>query len=49
MMQEPPPDCETNPFKHDWEEDYYGYVCQKCGQFIPYGCEPWAPLEGKSY
>ena len=28
-------------FKHDYEEDYYGYKCKKCGQFIPYGCEPW--------
>lgn len=30
---------------HDWVEEYYGYRCVNCGEFIPYGCEPWAPLE----
>lgn len=30
--------------KHEWIEQYYGYRCQ-CGEFIPYGCEPWLPEE----
>jgi hypothetical protein len=30
---------------HDFQEEYYGYRCVKCQQFIPYGCEPWAADE----
>jgi hypothetical protein len=30
---------------HQWSEDYYGYTCQNCGEFIPYGCEPWTPVD----
>ena len=26
---------------HDWQEGYYGLECSQCGEFIPYGCEPW--------
>jgi hypothetical protein len=26
---------------HDLEERYYGYQCNKCELFIPYGQEPW--------
>ena len=26
---------------HEWKEEYYGYKCETCGEFIPYGCEPW--------
>lgn len=26
---------------HRWIEEYYGYTCENCGEFIPYGCEPW--------
>lgn len=25
---------------HRWIEEYYGYTCENCGEFIPYGCEP---------
>ena len=28
---------------HEWVEEYYGYVCENCGLFIPYGSEPWMP------
>lgn len=31
---------------HVWLETYYGYECQECGLFIPFGCEPWLPLDG---
>lgn len=34
-----------DPFKHEWREVYYGYECTKCGQFVAFGCEPWAPEE----
>ena len=27
---------------HKWVETYYGYRCENCDEFIPYGCEPWA-------
>jgi len=30
--------------KCDWREGYYGWECE-CGNFIPYGCEPWTPTE----
>ncbi len=26
---------------HRWLEEYYGYKCENCGSFVPYGCEPW--------
>lgn len=29
---------------HEWEKTYYGYKCLNCGEFIPYGCEPWIPF-----
>lgn len=34
---------------HDWVEEYYGYRCTQCGEFIPYGCEPWMPDEDERY
>lgn len=30
---------------HEFTEEYYGYVCKKCGLFIPYGSEPWMPFD----
>ena len=30
--------------KCEWGEGYYGYECV-CGNFIPYGSEPWMPDE----
>jgi hypothetical protein len=30
---------------HEWKEEYYGYRCETCGEFILYGCEPWMPLD----
>lgn len=27
--------------EHDWEEEYYGTRCAKCGTFYAFGCEPW--------
>lgn len=32
-----------NATSHKYTEEYYGYVCENCGLFIPYGCEPWMP------
>ena len=34
---------------HDWVEEYYGYRCSQCHEFIPYGCEPWAPVDEYDY
>lgn len=33
---------------HSWNETYYGYECQNCGMFIPFGCEPWADYSDES-
>lgn len=30
---------------HDWQEEYYGYRCLNCKDFIPFGCEPWMDYE----
>jgi hypothetical protein len=30
---------------HKWIDEYYGQKCETCGIFIPYGCEPWMPLD----
>lgn len=30
-----------NEYHHEWIEEYYGYRCANCAQFITYGCEPW--------
>lgn len=24
-----------------WEKEYYGYRCSVCGDFVPFGSEPW--------
>lgn len=32
-----------NIIGHRWVESYYGWLCQTCLEFIPFGCEPWAP------
>lgn len=37
-----------NLWQHQWKEGYYGYTCENCGMFIPYGCEPWMPLDDYS-
>ena len=34
-----------NVWRHDWEEEHYGYRCRNCRDFIPCGCEPWMPLD----
>jgi len=26
---------------HDYAEEYDGYRCRNCDDFIPYGCAPW--------
>lgn len=31
--------------QHDWKEEYYGYKCERCQMFIPYGSEPWLPVD----
>lgn len=38
-----------NAFEHHWREVYYGYECEICGEFIPYGCEPWLDDEDEEY
>lgn len=30
--------------QHNWKEEYYGYKCESCQLFIPFGCEPWLPV-----
>lgn len=35
--------CEAT--HHEWKEEYYGLKCETCGEFIPYGCEPWVSDE----
>lgn len=39
------PECATNLFKCDWQEEYYGWRCKNCDDFIPFGCEPWTPID----
>jgi hypothetical protein len=39
--------CEAT--HHEWKEEYYGYKCENCGEFIPYGSEPWEPDEEEGY
>ena len=36
-------DCQSLGANHNYTEEYYGYRCIDCDQFIPYGCEPWLP------
>jgi len=36
--------CEAT--HHEWVEEYYGYKCETCGEFIPYSCEPWLDDDG---
>lgn len=35
--------CEAT--SHVWREEYYGYHCENCGEFVPFGCEPWIPAD----
>lgn len=54
MSDEPEPVDMLEPdycdaFDHDWGDHYYGYQCKKCGMFVAFGCEPWAPLDGIGY
>ena len=35
------PSCTV--WNHDWQEEYYGVRCKKCGQFHAHGHEPWMP------
>jgi hypothetical protein len=34
------PICDDHDFTQ-FEEEYYGYRCPKCGLLIPFGCELW--------
>ena len=34
-----------NPKQHDWKEVYYGYKCERCQMFVPFGGVPWAPID----
>lgn len=42
---QPQPECATDMSKCEWQEVYYGYKCVKCGTFVPFGSEPWMPLD----
>ena len=33
------------PTQHSWKEEYYGYKCERCEMFVPYGSEPWLPVD----
>ena len=35
--------CEAT--SHQWREEYYGWQCENCGEFVPFGCEPWIPAD----
>jgi hypothetical protein len=37
------PSCD--PWQHKWVEVYYGYECSICGDFVPFGSEPWIDEE----
>ena len=37
------PDCLST--QHSWKKEYYGYKCERCQIFIPFGSEPWAPID----
>lgn len=37
------PSC--SPTQHKWKEEYYGYKCEVCKTFVPYGSEPWLPVD----
>ena len=39
--------CLTNEVLHLWREEYYGWRCQACHTFIPFGSEPWGPVLGE--
>ena len=39
-----PHDCKPD----DWLEEYYGWRCRVCDAFIPFGSEPWLPLNEAS-
>lgn len=45
MTKTEAPQVDCDPFRHDWQEEYYGYKCRVCGMFVPFGCEPWGPEE----
>lgn len=38
-----PPDATGH--EHKWVESYYGWECVECQLFIPFGCEPWMPID----
>lgn len=45
-LPQPEDDAETcGVFDHEWGDHYYGYECTKCGMFIPFGSEPWMPID----
>ena len=38
------PETQTNycdTFECEWEEEYYGWRCKKCGKFYAFGQAPW--------
>lgn len=34
---------------HFFQENYYGYRCETCGLFIPFGSEPWIDFEDPDF
>jgi hypothetical protein len=30
-----------NDYQHEWQDDYYGTGCKKCGAWYPFGGAPW--------
>lgn len=37
--------CWCLGIEHHYKETYAGYECEYCHDFIPYGCEPWMPID----
>ena len=33
------------PTQHSWKDEYYGYKCERCEMFVPYGSEWWLPVD----
>lgn len=38
-----------NMLSHFFQENYYGYRCETCGLFIPFGSEPWIDFEDPDF
>lgn len=35
--------------KHEWREEYYGWLCVRCRLFYAFGCAPWEFCEDDDF